>query len=117
MLVLILHARLRAHRAPRECELVFSSPSPRSYGERVGLRGSVHALCSRKVPLTRIASSSRSDLSPHPPSPEGGLRRTRAGRGDSKRCLKFESARWAKARLRRAQHVFRELKWWARLRL
>src|SRR6202049_4900983 len=28
----------------------------------------------------------RADLSPHPPSPEGGLRRTRAGRGDRVRA-------------------------------
>jgi hypothetical protein len=31
-------------------------------------------------------------------------------------CMKFESVGWAKARLRRAHHVFRKLKWWARLR-
>src|ERR1700692_3071859 len=43
-------------------KLCFSSPSPRSYGERVGVRGSLHALCSWREPLTRPASPD--DLSP-----------------------------------------------------
>src|SRR5271165_4963964 len=36
----------------------------------------------QRRPLARIAS--QSDLSPHPPSPEGGFRRIRAGRGKKK---------------------------------
>ncbi len=47
------------------------SPSPGACGERVGVRGSIHGLNSRRVPLTRIAS--QSDLSPQ------------AGRGASRR--------------------------------
>src|SRR5947207_10343804 len=41
-----------------------SSPSPRPYGEKVGMRGRLHEFDSRRVPLTRIASSMQSDLSP-----------------------------------------------------
>jgi hypothetical protein len=32
---------------------VLSSPSPRACGERVGVRGSLHAFDSRREPLTR----------------------------------------------------------------
>src|ERR1700693_3294459 len=62
-----------------------SSPSPRSYGERVGVRGSIRECDgSERVetpPHPEFKLRLNSDLSPHPPSPEGGLRRTRAGRG------------------------------------
>src|SRR5439155_6423943 len=39
--------------APRDREGVLSTPSPRSRGERVGVRGSLHTLDSWRQPLTR----------------------------------------------------------------
>src|SRR5665213_776254 len=43
------------------------------------------------VPLTRIAQA-QSDLSPHPPSPEGGLRRTRErGEVGKARCFSYKT--------------------------
>ncbi|MGY4424886.1 nicotinamidase-related amidase [Bradyrhizobium sp. JR6.1] len=49
---------------------VVSSPSPRSYGERVGVRGSIHERNSRRVPLTRRALRARRPLT------ASGARRT-----------------------------------------
>src|SRR5882724_4438658 len=67
-------------------------PLPALRGERVGVRGSFGKSNSRRVPLTRrspddaLHRRESADLSPHPPSPEGGLQRTRAGRGDRTRA-------------------------------
>src|SRR5262249_23503908 len=44
--------------------LTLSSPSPRTCGDRVGVRGFSPHWDSWRVPLTRIASAMRSDLSP-----------------------------------------------------
>jgi hypothetical protein len=61
------------------------SPSPRPYGEKVGMRSSFHGLCTSSEPLTHPASL-RSTGRPLP---------AREGRGDSKRfalgCLNTES--------------------------
>jgi hypothetical protein len=76
----------RAKHAAGMWRCVFSSPSPRSYGERVGVRGFVLGPCKTVSPLTRIALDDAThrqeqfDLSPQ------------AGRGDSKSsCLLFDN--------------------------
>src|SRR5262245_38623562 len=80
---------------------MFLLPFP-ACGERVGARGSLHKVGKRWTrgespspgsptrhsrsfasAFLRTAAEGGPCLSPHPPSPEGGLRRTRAGRGEA----------------------------------
>src|SRR3984957_2990438 len=56
--------RSRRNRPKRRKHAGLLLPRPALRGERVGVRGSIHAFDSRRVPLTRMASAMPSDLSP-----------------------------------------------------
>src|SRR5215475_9863388 len=97
---------------------MFLLPLP-ACGERVGVRGSLHKVGKRwprgespspgsptrhsrgfASAFLRTATEGGLCLSPHPPSPEGGLRRTRVGRGETRGDL--GSPRLLSERLMRA---------------